>query len=392
MTSTQPSADDALASAAARLRACGIRRIESYAWRDLDDPDAGGSELHADEIFERWARAGVEVVHRTSTYDISREFWRNGYRVIQRGGRFDVFARVALRQIVRRRPADVATIEIWNGVPWFGPVWAPSRRVVWLHHVHRDMWAQVLPSPLDAIGRVVETRIAPRFYRRSPIVTLSASSAEEIEALGVDPANITVIPPGVDERFSPGPDRRAGQPRVVVVGRLAAVKRQRLALVALADARESVPDLTVDIVGDGPDRALVEQWITDQNASGWVRMRGRVSDEALVDVYRSAWLVVSASHAEGWGMSLTEGGACGTPCVATDIAGHRSACLDGRTGVLVADVENLGGEIASLLLDHDRRRLMGRAAIDRARELSWTAVAARQLDVLASAIAETRRH
>ena len=112
MNSTGGAADD-LAAAAARLRGAGVRRVESYAWRDLDDAEAGGSELHADEIFRRWADAGIEIVHRTSTKDTPREFDRNGYRVIQRGGRYDVFARVALRQLVRRRPSDTATIEPW---------------------------------------------------------------------------------------------------------------------------------------------------------------------------------------------------------------------------------------------------------------------------------------
>jgi glycosyltransferase involved in cell wall biosynthesis len=85
-------------------------------------------------------------------------------------------------------------------------------------------------------------------------------------------------------------------------------------------------------------------------------------------------------------MSLTEGGACGTPCVATDIAGHRGSCIDGETGVLVADVDELGGEIAALLADDAGRQAMGSAAIDHARGLSWTAVAARHLDLVADAV------
>ena len=390
MTAPPSTAADDLAAAARRLRSAGVRRVESYAWRDLDDAEAGGSELHADEIFRRWVEVGVEIVHRTSTLDRPREFDRNGYRVIQRGGRYDVFARVILRQLVRRRPSDTSTIEIWNGVPWFGPIWAPRRRLVWMHHVHRDMWAEALPRPLDAVGRFVETRFAPLFYRRSRFATLSESSADEIEALGIDRAQLTVIPPGVHERFTPDATRRAAHPHVVIVGRLAPVKRQRLALAALAEAKHAVPDLTVELVGDGPDRALVDAWIEEHDAAGWVDRRGRVTDDELVEAYRRAWLVVSASHAEGWGMSLTEGGACGTPCVATDIAGHRGSCLDGETGVLVADVDalpaRLGGEIAALLADDDRRRAMSLAAIDHARGLSWTAVAARHLDLLATAI------
>ena len=33
----------------------GVRRVHTLAWRDLDDPDAGGSEVHADEFMRRWA-------------------------------------------------------------------------------------------------------------------------------------------------------------------------------------------------------------------------------------------------------------------------------------------------------------------------------------------------
>ena len=379
-----------MTEAARRLRAAGVRRVEGYAWRDLDDAEAGGSELHADEIFRRWVTVGVEVVHRTSTKDRPRTFERNGYRVIQRGGRYDVFARVALRQLFRRRPPDTATIEIWNGVPWFAPIWAPRRRVVWMHHVHREMWSEVLPRPIDALGRLLETRFAPLFYRRSQFATLSDSSADEIVALGIDPGRLHVIPPGVHERFTPDESRRCGHPHVVVVGRLAPVKRQRLALDALAVARASIPGphgrsrrrRPRSGCGRGLDRR-------PRRGGAGCDARGRVSDDDLVDAYRTAWLVVSASHAEGWGMSLTEGGACATPCVATDIAGHRGSAVPDVTGRLVADVADLGPAISELLADADLRTAMGRAAVEHARGLSWTAVAARHLDLLAAQVEES---
>ncbi len=374
-----------LASAVARVRSLGITRIESYAWRDLDDPEAGGSEVHADEIFSRWAAAGLAVHHRTSTFDSPRQFTRNGYSVEQRGGRFDVFARVIARQAVRRRPPGTATIEIWNGVPWLGPLWAPHCRVVWMHHVHREMWDDALPVPLNHAGRLVETRLAPLVYRRSRFATLSESSADEIVGIGIPRSRMSVIPPGVHERFTPDPARRSTTPLVVVVGRLAPVKRQSAALDALAIARREVPDLTVELVSDGPDRRVIEAWIAAHDAADWVTMRGRVSDEELVDAYRRAWLVVSASYAEGWGMSLTEGGACGTPCVATDIAGHRGAAVPDVTGRLVP-LDRLGTATAALLQDAPTRERFGAAAIEHAAELSWTSVAGRHLDVLADAI------
>ncbi len=62
---------------------------------------------------------------------------------------------------------------------------------------------------------------------------------------------------------------------------------------------------------------------------------GHVSDEELLDLYRSAWVVASASAREGWGMTITEAGACGTPAVATRIAGHTDAVVHEHSGLLV---------------------------------------------------------
>ena len=84
-------------------------------------------------------------------------------------------------------------------------------------------------------------------------------------------------------------------------------------------------------------------------------------------------------------MSLTEGSACGTPAVATDIAGHRGAVIDGRTGILTGD-GGLGAALAALLADDELRSKMGAAAVEHAERLSWTAVAARQLELLARSI------
>ena len=70
-------------------------------------------------------------------------------------------------------------------------------------------------------------------------------------------------------------------------------------------------------------------------------LAGYLPREELVRLYRRAWLVTSASLAEGWGLTLTEAAACGTPAVATDVTGHHSSVIDGVTGVL-APLDRLG--------------------------------------------------
>lgn len=352
----------------------GIRRIHVLAWRDLDDEDAGGSEIHADEVMRRWAERGLEVLHRTSAARARPATdRRNGYGVVRRGNRYSVFPRAVLGELAGRMGPFDALVEIWNGVPWLGPIWCRHPRLTVVHHVHGPMWGQILPGPVAAFGRALETRLAPPLYRRGITVTPSDGTRDELIGLGFAPDRVTAVPNGVHPRFTPGGERTE-YPSVVAVGRLAPVKRLDLVIAAVGVARERIPGLRLTIVGDGPLRGDLDRVVHELGAHEWVEFTGRIDDDELVGRYRRAWLVVSGSLAEGWGLSLTEGAACGTPAVATDIRGHRSSVVDGRTGVL-APPERLGHAIADVLADEALRSRLGEAAAERAGSLTWDAAA-----------------
>ena len=358
----------------ARLSERGVRRVHVLAWRDLEDPDAGGSEVHADEFMRRWAKAGLEITHRTSHAEgLPSVSTRHGYRVIRRGSRYSVFPRTVVSELFSRMGPKDGLVEIWNGVPWFSPLWAPQPRITFLHHVHGPMWDQIFPRPLSDLGRLLETRIAPPAYRRTEVLTPSESTREELVELGFAPQRVTAVPNGVEPFFTPGGSRPAA-PTLLAVGRHAPVKRYAELIEQAGIARRSIPGLRLRILGDGPERPRLRQLAADRGAD-WVELPGRVSREELVEDYRSAWLVVSASLAEGWGLSLTEGAACGTPAVATDIRGHRSSVVDGESGLLVP-LPQLGETIARVLLDDDLRRRLTHGALRRAAALSWDDCAA----------------
>ncbi len=163
-----------------------LERVSMLAWRDLDDAEAGGSEVHASNIASLWAEAGVEVTMRTSfAAGKPQVAWRDGYRVIRKAGRYMVFPRAAFSEMMGWHGGRDGLVEIWNGMPFFSPVWARTPNVTWLHHVHADMWNMTLPPRSAAVGRTLESTIAPKFYRRTPIITLSNSSKKElVEELG----------------------------------------------------------------------------------------------------------------------------------------------------------------------------------------------------------------
>jgi glycosyltransferase involved in cell wall biosynthesis len=308
-----------LAGVADRAHELGLNRLHILAWRDLVDVEAGGSELYLARIAERWAAAGFDLTMRTSYAQGHRpRSTRDGYKVIRRAGRNMVFPMTIFEETIRRHGPIDGLVEVWNGVPYFSPLWFWGPRVIVLHHVHRNMWKMVLESDgLAKIGELAESTIAPLFYRRSQISTLSSSSKQElIELLGFKADRISLAPPGVDPRFSPKGEKSAS-PLVVAVGRLMPSKGFDALIRIAARVRETVVDLQLVIAGEGYDRETLTTLIDDLGAEGWVTLAGKVTDEEIVDLYRRAWVVASASIAEGWGMTLTEAAACGTTTWAT---------------------------------------------------------------------------
>jgi glycosyltransferase involved in cell wall biosynthesis len=374
MTAAQPARSDleALAGEA------GIRHVHLYAWRDLADAEAGGSELHAHRVATIWAEAGLDVLMRTSTAQGQRQYprvHRDGYDVVRRSGRYAVFPHIMASESLKRYGPCDAVVDIWNGVPFLTPLWFRGPRVTWLHHVHRNMWEQVLSPRFARWGKVFEGRVAPRFYRRTPVVTCSGSSRDEIiDLLGLPAANVTVASPGLDPQYCPG-DEKAPHPMVVGVGRLMPPKRFDEMIRVAHEVHRDVPDLELVIVGDGFEMLNLKQLVADMGAGDWVRFTGRVSEEEKVRLYQRAWVTMGCSTAEGWGMTMTEAAGCGTPAVASDIAGYRDSVADGRSGLLSSGTREMVEQLRALLVDADLRLRLSEGALKHAAEFTWEACA-----------------
>ena len=120
------------------------------------------------------------------------------------------------------------------------------------------------------------------------------------------------------------------------------------------------------------------------DAESWLSLPGWLPESDLLDLYRQAWVVASTSAHEGWGMTLTEAAACGTPAVASRIAGHEDAVLHDRTGLLASDGPAFAAALDQILADDALRARLGAAARARAEQLTWGATARGTLEVLAA--------
>jgi glycosyltransferase involved in cell wall biosynthesis len=219
-------------------------------------------------------------------------------------------------------------------------------------------------------------------------VALSPSVRDNLVALGYRPDLVTVVSPGVSDTFAPGGERWP-TPRIVTVCRLWPVKQVEVLVRAVARLRDRHHRVELVVVCDGPCRPALDALVGEMQAP--VRFVGYVTAEALVELYRSAWVLATASVGEGWGMTVTEAAACGTPAVAADNSGHRHSVINGVTGLLAAGPDDLTAALDRVLTDATLRDRLGRAARDRASELSWDRTAAAMLDVLFGDAVRRRR-
>lgn len=373
----------------ADARQHGMHAVHLLAWRDLDDIEAGGSEVYVHEIAARLAGAGMEVKLRTSHAAGRRPITqRTGYTVVRRAGRFWVFPSTVLQEILGRDGRGDGLVEVWNGVPYFSPLWFRGPRVVILHHSHKDIWKLVLSTPWFAkTGRFVETRVAPPLYRTSFLVTDSESSrAELVHELGFRADRVTIGEPGIDPRFAPDPSvDRSPDPLIVSVGRLVSTKGFDELMRAVARVRRHGHAVRLVVVGEGYERDQLEVLRSELGGEDWIRLAGRVSDDELISLYRQAWAVASMSMAEGWGMTLTEAAACGTPAVATRITGHVDAVRDGVSGLLADGFDEFVTNLERVVTDEGLRDKLAAGALERAAELDWDRTAAAVLTSLIDA-------
>jgi glycosyltransferase involved in cell wall biosynthesis len=144
------------------------------------------------------------------------------------------------------------------------------------------------------------------------------------------------------------------------------------------------------VIGEGYEREPLENLIRHHRAQEWISLPGRVDDDELLGLYRAAWVVASASAREGWGMTLTEAAACGTPAVASRIAGHLDAVDDGSSGLLVDTAVGMTRALDDVLSDEALRARLSEGALVNAARFTWDATARLTFEILAAEAA--RRH
>jgi len=253
-----------------------------------------------------------------------------------------------------------------------------------------------------------ETFIAT-LRRADRVLAVSQFTANLVAQAGIPPNRIEIIHPGCDtNRFRPLPPsdelktrllgNRAGDRVIVTVGNLVQRKGQDMVIRSLPLIRQSNPEITYLIVGDGPYRPELEKLAGAMGVKDRVIFAGRVAADDLPDIYALSDVFVMPSRerldsddVEGFGLVFLEASACAKPVVGSWSGGVPDAVVDGVTGLLVnpQDPEEIAKALSRLLLERDFAIQLGRQGRSRVvSEFNWAYVADRVQGVLGGVVRE----
>lgn len=271
-----------------------------------------------------------------------------------------------MRYRARLKGAFDVVIDQTNTIPFFTPMWAGIPVFLMIWQLAREVWWYESRFPLNVIGYTLEP-IYLRTYRRTPVLTFSKSTENDLLAIGLH-GEITVVPVGIEQGAVPA-EPKSNEPTFIYVGRIAPSKRVHDIVRAFAIFRNARGNGRLVLIGTGPNtytqrivRLSVALGVSDSvELSGW--LEGQAKRRRMAEAHA----LLMASAREGWGLVVTECNACGTPAIVYDVPGLRDSTRHLQTGLVVQPNPS---RLAAAMLDlvHDSE-LYGRL---RAQALSWS--------------------
>jgi len=366
-------------------------RLLAVNFRDPHHPEAGGAELHLEEILLEAVRRGWEVTWLATGFrGGTTEAVHRGMRIVRRGDWWDF--NLILPGVLRREfssPAPDLILEDINKAPCFTPWWTRARVAAIVPHLFGTTAFREASFPVAVYVQLLEALI-PIAYRHSPFLAISESTRDDLVARGIPRSQVSVVHCGLDhDRYRVDPAvAKTPDPTVLYIGRLRRYKGVDWVMRVWPLVREQVPGARLMVVGDGPHREALERVAEREQLGESVEFLGFMNANEKVRKLQESWVLVQPSPKEGWGLTVVEAGACGTAVVAADSPGLRDSVKRDETGLLVpyADDRALAAALSRVLCDSVLRERLGTAGRAWAARFTWPECARVSFDALLGAL------
>jgi glycosyltransferase involved in cell wall biosynthesis len=368
-------------------------KILAINWEDLKNPQAGGAEVHLQEILKRIAQKGHEITLLCSSFPGAKpteEF--DGIRIIRKGFRynFNLVAPFAFKALLREKNWDIV-IEDINKIPFYTPLYHRLPLLVIIPHLFSDTVFKEINFVLGLYIYLSEKPI-PAIYRGFKFMVISESTKEDLVKRGIPPDDIFVIKCGIDQalyRVDPQVKKET-DPTVIYLGRLKKYKSIDHLLAGFSLVLGKIPEAQLVIVGEGDYKGHLMDFAKKLGLEKKVEFTGYVDKYEKVKRLQKSWVAVYPSLKEGWGLTNIEANACGTPVIASNVPGLKDSVIDGQTGLLFeyGNVQELSECMVKILSDKEHRETLIRGGISWARSFNWDEVAEKTFELMEKIIKE----
>lgn len=344
-------------------------------WRDVKNPEAGGAEIHIDEILKRKPKSWNVDFVSASFKGCKPEERINGYNVVRipNNSLFNFTFRSYWDKVLSKKGYDLIIDDI-SKIPLATPLYIKTTPILAIqHHIHGKSLFKQLVFPMAFYVYNMEKYLL-RHYVNTPLVAVSESTRDDLKK-HYPFKKIVVSHNGIDfKSLNKGyKNSNTKKPVVLYFGRMKKYKRIEHILLAFRAVRRAVPGAELWLAGKGDHEPVLRKAAADLDLAGSVKFLGFVSEKEKLSVFSRSALSVITSEKEGWGISVIESNAAGVPVIGYDVEGVRDSVRNNDTGILVpnGDVEKLAFEIVRLLNDKKSRDRLSKASVRWASGFSW---------------------
>jgi glycosyltransferase involved in cell wall biosynthesis len=346
---------------------------------DWEHPRSGGAEVNLRETLTRLVQRGHEVHLVTSMYPGAEpDETVEGVHIHRYGldSRTNEIFILTIGQIlfnywIRNLEPDVI-YTVSSLMTWI-PVTRRRNHLVSIHHLNDKSNFGQFKFPLNILSYVAE-KISILLTLNKQVMTVSPATSEDLTEHGVEEENITEILNGINYRdYDTGENSEF--PTVLYLGRLEYNKGADLIPEIYRNIEELDDNIKLEIAGRGRKEEKIEEFAEDREK---VDFHGYVSEDEKHRLLQEAWIVITPSRKEGWGLTVAEANASGTPVVGFNNGGLKYSIKDGKTGVLVnsnpepkSHLEEFAEAVVDLIENNSKREELEENTRKFAEKRSW---------------------
>ncbi len=328
--------------------------------RCIKHPEKGGAEKFTMEIAKEFVARGHQVEWFSSKpSNVSSEEVVDGVKFIRKGNELTTHIYGFFYAFKKQK---CIIIDEFNGIGYFTFFFKNS--FLFIHQLYEEFWNVEL-GVFGYIPRFLE-KILLRFYKNKPTITVSNSTSKDLKRLGFK--KVHIVHNGLDTRFINWSSKKDKNLHLVYLGRLKKTKNPEDALRAFLKIKEEINHAKISVIGNGPLRkSLIKKY---GNING-INFLGYVDEKEKYEILSAAHLILVPSIREGWGQVVIQANAVGTPAIGYKVAGLTDSIINGKTGFLVKNYEEMAQKAIYLWQNKKVYQDISKYAIEWAKQFSW---------------------